>query len=62
MCKKEELKQVHFDTRQYPYIDYETLPEAKQRLYERIIAIEGEGPELGTAEERAGPSSLRSSG
>ena len=45
MCKKGELKEVHFDARQYNFIDYETIPEAKQRLYDRIIAIEGEGPE-----------------
>jgi len=45
MCKKAELEQVHFDTRQYNFIDYKDIPEAKKRLYDRIIAIEGEGPE-----------------
>ena len=46
MCKKHELKQVHFDTRQYNFIDYEDISGAKKWLYDRIIAIEGEGPGL----------------
>ena len=50
MCKKKELKKVHFDTRQYPFIVYETIPEAKQWLYNHIIAVEGEGPEPGFKE------------
>jgi hypothetical protein len=45
MCKGVELRSnlLHFDTRQYNFIDYETVEEAKKRLYERIIALEGEG-------------------
>ena len=46
MCRKDDLKDVHFDTRQYNFIDYENVAELKKRLYDRIIAIEGEGPEL----------------
>lgn len=49
MCRKHELDQLHFDTRQYNFIDYQDVAEAKKRLYDRIIAIEGEGPELGIA-------------
>lgn len=49
MCKKDELKHVHFDTRQYNFIDYKDAYEAQKRLYDRIIAIEGEGPELASA-------------
>lgn len=50
MCKKQEVEsgQVHFDTRQYNFIDYDNVAEAKKRLYDRIIAIEGEGPGLRT--------------
>ena len=58
MCKKDELKEVHFDTRQYNFIDYETVAEAKQRLYNRIIAIEGEGPNVNRrlhGEQRSSP-------
>jgi hypothetical protein len=44
MCRREELKNIHFDTRQYNFIDYENVAEAKKRLYDRVIAIEGEGP------------------
>ena len=46
MCRKRDLKKVHFDTRQYPFIAYENVAEAKKWLYNRIIAIEGEGPDL----------------
>jgi hypothetical protein len=46
MCEKSDLVNVHFDTRQYNFIDYETVEEASKRLYDRIVAIEGEGPEL----------------
>jgi hypothetical protein len=45
MCKKEDLKNVHFDTRQYNFIVYEDVSGSNKRLYDRIIAIEGEGPE-----------------
>ena len=44
MCSKEQLREVHFDTRQYNFIDYETVSEAKKRLYDPILAIEEEGP------------------
>jgi hypothetical protein len=46
MCQKSDLGQVHFDTRQYNFIDYETVDEAKKRLHDRILAIEGQGPNL----------------
>jgi hypothetical protein len=45
MCKDEELKDVHFDTRQYNFINYKMVEEARKRLYDRIMAIEGAGPE-----------------
>jgi hypothetical protein len=45
MCKDEELGASHFDTRQYNFINYESVEEARKRLYERIMAIEGAGPE-----------------
>lgn len=44
MCKKSDLGEVHFDARQYNFIDYETIEEAHKRLYARILAIEGQGP------------------
>lgn len=44
MCDKKELPSVHFDTRQYNFIDYESTADAKARLFNRILAIEGEGP------------------
>jgi hypothetical protein len=44
MCDKKQLDQLHFDVRQFNFIDYESIPEAHDRLYNRILAIEGEGP------------------
>jgi hypothetical protein len=44
MCNADELKEMHFDVRQFNFIDYESLENAKTRLYNRILAIEGEGP------------------
>jgi hypothetical protein len=44
MCKRDEMAKLHFDTRQYNFIDYPTVADAKKRLYDRILAIEGEGP------------------
>jgi hypothetical protein len=44
MCEKSELSKVHFDTRQYNFIDYESASDVKMRLFHRILAIEGEGP------------------
>ena len=49
MCKDEELAASHFDTRQYNHINYKTIEEARKRLYDRIMAIEGAGPEKITA-------------
>jgi hypothetical protein len=44
ICDKKQLDQLHFDVRQFNFIDYESIPEARDRLYNRILAIEGEGP------------------
>jgi len=49
MCKDEELAKSHFDTRQYNFINYKSVEEARKRLYDRIMAIEGAGPEKKTA-------------
>jgi nucleoside 2-deoxyribosyltransferase len=45
MCKDDELAASHFDTRQYNFINYKTAEEARKRLHDRIMAIEGAGPE-----------------
>ncbi len=46
MCHRQELTEsrLHFDVRQFNFIDYESVAEAKERLYRRILAVEGEGP------------------
>ena len=46
LCDKKELDggKLHFDVRQFNFIAYESLEDAKRRLYNRILAIEGEGP------------------
>jgi hypothetical protein len=45
MCKDDELAASHFDTRQYNFINYKSAEEARKRVYDRIMAIEGAGPE-----------------
>ncbi len=53
MCHESELtpeKGLHFDIRQFNFLTYSEPDEViKKQLYERILAIEGEGPLL-TAE------------
>jgi hypothetical protein len=47
MCRKDELDRgngLHFDIRQFNFIAYESAEEARKRLRDRILAIEGEGP------------------
>jgi hypothetical protein len=47
MCRKGALIEgggLHFDVRQFNFIAYESTTEAKKRLYDRILAVEGEGP------------------
>jgi hypothetical protein len=47
MCRKDALTEgggLHFDVRQFNFIAYESTTEAKKRLYDRILAVEGEGP------------------
>jgi len=44
MVEKSELDKVHFDVRQYNFIDYDSWSEAKSRLYYRIMSVEGKGP------------------
>jgi hypothetical protein len=49
MCRKEELSGgggLHFDVRQFNFIAYEGVADARKRLYDRILAIEGEGPTI----------------
>lgn len=44
LVEKQELDKVHFDVRQYNFIVYDAAPDAKLRLYHRIMAVEGKGP------------------
>lgn len=39
VCKKDDLKNLHFDTNHYNQIDWETPEELKKRLYDRIRAV-----------------------
>lgn len=50
MCRKDELSKesgLHFDIRQFNFLAYESVAEARKRLYDRILAIQGEGPITG---------------
>ena len=46
MCDDRELAKVHFDLRQRNFINWSSTEDARQRLYNRIVAIEGEGPNI----------------
>ena len=43
-CRKDRLEDVHFDTRQYNHIVWETPGELRDRLAKRIAAVLGDGP------------------
>ena len=43
-CRKDRLEEVHFDTRQYNHIVWETPEELRDRLSKRIAAVLGDGP------------------
>jgi len=43
-CRKAEFEQVHFDTRQYNHIVWETPAELHRKLLARISAVIGDGP------------------
>jgi hypothetical protein len=47
MSRREEFEEgsgLHFDVRQFNFIVYDNVEDAKTQLYNRILAIEGEGP------------------
>jgi hypothetical protein len=53
MARREELQSgggLHFDVRQFNFITYDSPAEAEKRLYDRILAIEGEGPHVAHSE------------
>jgi hypothetical protein len=43
-CRKDAIDAVHFDTRQYNHITWETPDELRMRVAQRILATIGEGP------------------
>ncbi|MDE0385733.1 MAG: hypothetical protein OXI22_17755 [Defluviicoccus sp.] len=43
-CRKDALKKVHFDTRQYNHIVWETPADLRDQLAKRIAAVLGDGP------------------
>ncbi len=43
-CQKDKFEEVHFDTRQYNHIVWETPDELRDKLGKRIAAILGDGP------------------
>jgi nucleoside 2-deoxyribosyltransferase len=43
-CRKDVIEKVHFDTRQYNHIVWETFEELRTRLSQRISATIGDGP------------------
>ena len=45
-CRKDVFKKIHFDTRQYNHIVWETPEELRQKLTARIAAVIGDGPNI----------------
>jgi hypothetical protein len=43
-CRKDSMKELHFDIRQYNCIDWESPAELAERLQARIAAVIGDGP------------------
>lgn len=43
-CRKSDIDKLHFDTRQYNHIVWETHEELRTALQNRILAVIGEGP------------------
>lgn len=43
-CRKSDIDKLHFDTRQYNHIVWETPEELRPALKNRILAVIGEGP------------------
>ena len=43
-CRKDRLEEVHFDTRQYNHIVWETPEDLRDQLAKRIAAVLGDGP------------------
>ena len=44
-CRKDQIENVHFDTRQYNHILWETPEELREALANRIRAVLDQGPE-----------------
>src|SRR5207248_9602760 len=45
-CQKDDLRNLHFDIRQYNCIDWQNEGELAERLTLRIEAVEGRGPNI----------------
>ena len=43
-CRKSDIDKLHFDTRQYNHIVWETPEDLRTALKNRILAVIGEGP------------------
>ena len=43
-CRKEDIEDVHFDTRQYNHIVWDNAEDLRKKLGERITAVMGDGP------------------
>ncbi len=43
-CRSDKMDEIHFDTRQYYHIKWDTPEELHEELVNRICAIVGDGP------------------
>ena len=45
-CRADAIDKIHFDTRQYSHIAWDSTSELRNSLRDRILARIGEGPNL----------------
>ena len=45
-CRENVFEKIHFDTRQYNHIVWETPEKLRQKLTARIAAVIGDGPNI----------------
>ncbi len=43
-CRKDQIEECHFDTRQYNHIPWDNVNELREKLRDRILATIGEAP------------------
>ena len=48
-CRSDQIDTLHFDVQRYPFIAWDTPEQLRSELYERIVAVLGEGIDVASA-------------